>query len=151
MDGPDGTDYVGRRWLWRHWYESSFLLQLQRTLRHFADLGTTPRSLLKDITNRAPRPWTEQVAKKAKKTTQKQAYQTLLEPLREGFLDRLQHKISRWNLPGHPPWVASRILQRVRALRTLVPPRVQAAVFSTQWNRWTTARRFQVHGAPCLY
>ena len=30
-----------------------------------------------------------------------------------------------------------------------MPPRVQAAAFSTCWNRWTTARRFQKQGR-CL-
>ena len=31
----------------------------------------------------------------------------------------------------------------LRLVGKLTPPRVQAAVFSTRWNRWTTSRRFQ--------
>ena len=42
-----------------------------------------------------------------------------------------------------PGWQARRSSWLLRKLSSVAPPRVQAAVFSTIWNRWTTARRFQ--------
>ena len=39
--------------------------------------------------------------------------------------------------------VASRVQNKLQRLTVLVAPRVAAACFSTLWNRWTTARRFQ--------
>lgn len=42
-----------------------------------------------------------------------------------------------------PAWQAQRALRNIRALERLSTPRVRAAVFSTIWNRWVTARRFQ--------
>lgn len=44
---------------------------------------------------------------------------------------------------GNPRTQACRVIRRLEALRSLVPPRVTAAVFSTIWNSWATARRFQ--------
>ena len=51
-------------------------------------------------------------------------------------------------LTGPPARVARQILRRLKRLRTLVPPRVQAACLSTLWNHWTTARRFQQRSHP---
>ena len=76
---------------------------------------------------------------------------------------RLREKLGRWelsnrakhvNVPGtmrqnNPGWHARRCGWLLRRLAYVTPPRVQAAVFSTIWNRWTTERRFQRSG-PCL-
>jgi len=76
---------------------------------------------------------------------------------------RVRHKLRRWRLDeASPPqltmhrayqttpaWQSSRAWWMLLCLRALVPPRVQSAVFSALWNRWTTARRFQRVGA-CL-
>ena len=55
--------------------------------------------------------------------------------------------MASWQLPGPrievlPARVALRVEKHLQRLRTLVSPRVQAACFSTVWNRWCTARRF---------
>ena len=42
-----------------------------------------------------------------------------------------------------PAWQAERTLRNLHELSSLVTPRVWSTVFSTIWNRWTTARRFQ--------
>ena len=51
--------------------------------------------------------------------------------------------MQRWQLPGPPAIIAARVLRRLQTLKSLVAPRVSAAVLSTLWNRWTTGRRFQ--------
>ena len=56
---------------------------------------------------------------------------------------RIRGKLQRWELPGLPRVIADRFERNLARLRYLVPPRVVAAVFSTAWNRWCTARRFQ--------
>ncbi|CAK0898423.1 unnamed protein product [Prorocentrum cordatum] len=60
---------------------------------------------------------------------------------------RIRHKFERWQLPGAPRTAATRFEHNLQRLRGLVPPRVVAAVFSTGWNRWCTARRFQRRAA----
>ena len=76
---------------------------------------------------------------------------------------RMRAKLGRWKLGDTfrhttvfgdvrertPEWQSRRAVFLLRMLGELVPPRVQAAVFSTIWNRWTTARRFQGR-ARCL-
>ena len=61
---------------------------------------------------------------------------------------RTRGKLERWRLQGPPAHVAQRILRRLARLHNLVTPRVNAAYFSALWNRWTTARRFQLRGTP---
>ena len=56
---------------------------------------------------------------------------------------RIRSKLARWKLDGVPAHVARRVLGRLQSLRSSVTPRVLAAVWSTLWNRWATARRFQ--------
>ena len=63
---------------------------------------------------------------------------------------RMRHKLQRWHLPLIPRPTADRILARLQQLRRLVAPRVSAAVLSTIWNRWPTARRLQ-RVAPCVF
>ena len=42
-----------------------------------------------------------------------------------------------------PAWMGRKALHNLHLLGGLVAPRVVAACFSTLWNRWVTARRFQ--------
>ena len=77
---------------------------------------------------------------------------------------RLRAKLQRWELEDGrrhavifgnvqertPAWQGRRASHLLQVLGGLSPPRVQAAVFSTLFNRWTTARRFQGH-ARCLF
>ena len=70
-------------------------------------------------------------------------YELLAAPKAGWPQERLRHKLQRWRLPGTPRAVTDRVLKRLRALEALVPPRVHAAVLSTLWNRWVTARRYQ--------
>jgi hypothetical protein len=70
---------------------------------------------------------------------------------------RHRYKLARWSLReltvearfNSPAWRSRRACWLLKCVGKLSPPRVQAAVFGTLWNRWTTARRFQ-KTAPCL-
>ena len=81
----------------------------------------------------------------------------------------MRKKLARWELQdasknlaprntscrqNTPAWCARRSLASLQLLPKLVPPRVCAAVLSTQWNRWCTHRRYQkrhLHTNRCLF
>ena len=65
--------------------------------------------------------------------------------------ERIRRKMKRWKIEGPPKesapaFVACRVERHLKQLSNLVAPRVHAAVLSTIFNRWTTARRFQRRG-----
>ena len=67
----------------------------------------------------------------------------------------MRHNFDRWFkgmsplLSDPPRYVADRFLGRRKRIQALVPPRVCAAAFSTGWNRWCAARRWQRRDQPC--
>ncbi len=65
-------------------------------------------------------------------------------------VERMRHKLERWDLGGLPGTTANRCIRALQTLRNLVPPRVSAAVFRTMWNGWCTGRRFQSQGSCCF-
>lgn len=140
-----------RRWDWNAWYHKSFILQLERTLDLFQRMGVTPESMLREFTDDAPRPWDKQTMQRAKRATQRRAYQHLMAYYQQHAWARMHKKLCRWYPPEPPPHITSVVLERLRALRPLVAPRVHTAVFSTLWNRWMTKHRFQVPGVQCLF
>lgn len=93
----------------------------------------------------------------AQKTFRAAAYQRILQQCEPNAEFRVRHKLERWGLgiPSRhimmnlsvkqltPAWTSIKTLHNLHLLQQLVAPRVVAACFSTVWNRWTTARRFQ--------
>ena len=80
-------------------------------------------------------------------------------------VSRIRKKLERYalddarlhlDIPGStrqrtPAWQAIRAHCNLRSLRKISPPRLQGAVFSTLWNRWTTERRMhQTRYGRCL-
>ena len=63
---------------------------------------------------------------------------------------RFRHKLARWQLSVPLGRLARRAPNIFQRLSRLVPPRVMAAVWRTQWNGWCTARRFQHVGLCAL-
>ena len=55
----------------------------------------------------------------------------------------MRAKLTRWPLP-RPTAIHARVAVRQFSEHgKVVPPRIMAALLSSAWNRWTTARRFQ--------
>ena len=91
----------------------------------------------------SPRPWPRAVALAVRRGLQRWMT-SALEQARPGDAEeRMRAKLARWHLPGFPRLVAGRVLGRLRDLAGRVPPRVQAAVLGSLFNRWATGRRFQ--------
>jgi hypothetical protein len=61
---------------------------------------------------------------------------------------RIRTNLDRWKLPGLPRTTADKFADQLTQLKRLAPPRVAAAVFGTDWNRWCTFRRFQQRNNP---
>ena len=93
---------------------------------------------------------------------QRTAYQLILDKEAPNELERIRHMLQKrklWNvnrfptppntgvLQSTPNSGARRALGNLRAMKAATTPRVQSAVFSTIWNRWTTHRRFQKRSA----
>jgi len=145
------TDFLGRRIRFDKWYNASHLLTLRSAWDDFRSMGLTAVSLFNSIA-RSPRPWTAAATKRVRSGTQGEVYNRLLSKKANYGLTRLEEKIERWDL-GNSRIVAERVLPRLQAIAKWIPPRVHAATFSTLWNRWCTARRYQMtHSSPsgCL-
>jgi hypothetical protein len=134
------AEFLGRRRIWQHWYDQSHLFVLEAAVRRFDALGTPSKRLLKPC--KVERSSTKQ-RHKLGAGFQKAVRKHIIKRTMPDSEERMRSKLKRWHLPGLPRVVASRALAGLKALRSLVPPRVSAAVLSTMWNRWTTARRFQ--------
>ena len=96
----------------------------------------------------SPRPWTRAIALAVRKRFQGEVYRRLHARSTFDPEARIRHKIARFDFSDRSRTQAYRGLIAFDKLRVLVPPRVVAAVFSTIWNRWTTARRFQRRDTP---
>ena len=99
------------------------------------------------------------------KEVQKTYYQCIQASHFGDPVSRIRTKLERFSLndarlhldiPGSvkqrtPAWQAGRTHCNLRSLRQIAPPRIQGAVFSTIWNRWTTERRMhQTRYQRCL-
>ena len=148
------------RAVWADWYDRSFLLCLaqaeDKLTREAGSIETLRRSRAGgDRRLQADAAW--------RLECQRTVYSFLMASSLGNPWNRIRAKYRRWKLDDAarhltifggarertPAWQCRRAALLLRALGAMVPPRVQAAVFSTMWNRWTTARRFQ-NRAKCL-
>ena len=127
------TDFIDRRMVWRGWYDRSHVATLAAALIRFEDQVARVSSLSIE----------PQAQRQAKRPLQSAAAKAIIAARNPRSEERVRHKLERWSLQGLPGPNARRTLRRLRSLAQLVAPRVSAACFSTIWNRWTTARRFQ--------
>jgi hypothetical protein len=134
------AEYMGRRRIWQHWYDQSYLFVLETAVRRFDALGTPAKSLLGPYKVKKS---TADQRQKPGAGFQKAVRKHIIKRTMPDAEERMRSKLKRWRLPKLPRVAATRALAGLRTLRALVPPRVSAAVLSTMWNRWTTARRFQ--------
>ena len=153
------TDMLYTRGAWRDWFERCFILRLDDNYREFVTTTCTLETLesLMEERGRAPHGPGGQPGRATNNSFQGAAYELLCRKSSYDAEDRIRAKQKRWKLheqPRHPhvdlrgkrgtpAWQAERTLHNLHELSSLVAPRVWSAVFSTIWNRWTTARRFQ--------
>ena len=142
-DAMTTGDHMGRRRLWADWYKRSHVNVLRDAVERMQRLGFTTLEVMTHIAKGAERPWSERQLAMVKKGFQCEVRVRLLARNRPDAEMRVRHKLKRWHIEGNPRVNAERALRQLSELRRLVPPRVLAAVFSTIWNRWPTARRFQ--------
>ena len=134
---------LGRRALWHAWIKQNPLFTLQRAVQEVTQLGLAPSSIMQELAGQASRPWSQPTLRRIRARFQSSLATRLRRASEYNPVLRMRHKLQRWQLLGPPAVVTARVLRRLTALKPLVAPRVQAAVLSTLWNRWTTGRRFQ--------
>ena len=96
-----------------------------------------------------PRPWTQPVAERARRSFQRAAGTLLARTDTYDAEGWTRKKLRRWGLRDRRQ--AARSLMRLRELGAVVPPRVVAAVIGCIWNKWPTARRCEQRSRPCLF
>ena len=144
------TDQLVRRATWAEWFDNNPLLVLWGNLVSLDQSGITPRAVEDVISKGKDRPFSPAV--RARVRRQFQSATTTLLRSREPYNaeHRMRHKLARWRLPLLSRISATRALARLSLLGRCAPPRIRAAVLSTMWNRWVTARRFQRSNTCCL-
>ena len=146
---------------WGRWHTASIPVILQANRDELRRQGIDGAAILKELTATAMGTVKAAVvddgqfraaAEQAKERARRRLQHVIGLRLRglEGYCPhfRIRAKFERWKLEGVPHKLAARFEHRLPRLGRLVPPRVVAAVFSTAWNRWCTARRFQRRGDP---
>ena len=149
---------------WDRWFQHSYHLRLDTNFSSMTTLLGTPSELYRSMAPTCPTPRTAKDWGRLRAQFQSTVQARLLQARAPPAEHRIWHKCRRWylNLPDHAHitslfpvrqrtenWHGRAALHHLRQLNKVVTPRVQSAVFSTMWNRWTTARRFQRHQA-CL-
>ncbi len=111
------------------WYQAAHVRVLIRALQRFSSLGFSVGKLQDELA-RCPKPWPEKVQRRVKRGFQKLVSIKILKHGKPSAELRVRQKLERWHLDGPAAHVARRVLRRIVRLRTLVAPRVPAAVFS---------------------
>ena len=145
------TVFLHRLALWAAWYQNAHARVLGDAVRKAQSIGIRVPSVIEVLSGGAPRPWTKWTFQKVVKGFQKEVAQQILDRSGYNSENRIRAKLGRWHLAGPERHLACRALAGFRGLTELVPPRVVAAVFSTVWNRWPTARRMQLREGNCNY
>ena len=142
------TNHLDRLVVWDSWYKKSHCMTLYKNSDRLKKMGIVEKDILQAIAGKSTKPWSDVVMERQKKMFQRQTLQEIKKRMAPNPVERIRHKLERWhNIPyglfGVPGIYSRKISKRLSKLRHLVNPRVAAAVFSTLWNRWCTARRYQ--------
>ena len=135
-----GTDYIVRKIRWDSLFSASHISVLAASVSVSRQCGANPSAVIADLAKNSPRPWTRATALAVRKRFQGEVYRKLHARSTFDPEARIRHKIARFDFSDRSRTQAYRGLIAFDKLRVLVPPRVVAAVFSTIWNRWMTAR-----------
>ena len=147
----DQAPYIGRYHTWKDWVDANPLFVLQQAQDDCAARGYTTTVIERAITGPgAARPHSLSTTKAIRRRFQGALAGLLRKAEPYSPEGRMREKLVRWRLTIQPRVAAQRAIRVLEALRSLATPRISNAVLSTQWNRWTTARRFQRTQACCL-
>ena len=134
---------------WAEWRQGSLPNILSENKQEMAAKGISGQDVLQDLTAQLRGSHTEAEAeRRARKKLQKAICKKIQEAESYQTHYRVRHKLERWRLPGLPRQTADRYEKHMLQVSRTAPPRVTAAVISTAWNRWCTARRFQARDSP---
>ena len=136
------TEHVVRKGTWAHWFQKSFVLQLEGAVDHFARAGVTPADIETQLASGEMRPFRPCTALRVRRGFQRAAYAAIDQTSEARLEVRARHKLERWGVPQFPRIRAQRGIQVLRRLGQLLPPRAWSAVWRTLWNGWVTHRRW---------
>lgn len=112
------------------------------------DLGITCSSIEQSIHLGCRTEGPEKRRDRVKAQFQKEVYAQIKELYKPNFKNWTRERNFHWKLTGVEANVAANLARRPAGIHELVAPRVQAACFSTIWNRWCTFRRYQQRRSP---
>ena len=152
-DLNSNSPYLVRRVRWADWHASCFAVQVHTEVKAAARDGHT-FTTIEDSIAKQPRPWTEQVNKRVRRSFQRACTELLDTTPAMHREVRLRHKLARWPVPCFPRIRAIRAAKLLDTLAKIAPPRVVAAILRTWFNGWCADRRFQargIHNRGCIW
>ena len=89
----------------------------------------------------------DMLAKKAKVKHEFQSTATaaILHVTPYNLEDRMRKRLARWNFPDPPAHIAHRAVCRLKAIFSLLPPKVAHLLYSTYFNRWCMVAASKKH------
>ena len=137
----DNTTKVDRDFQWNSWYARSFPKTLWDNKYRLEQRGISRDFIKRSFGDRSER---EDFEKMFKSRFQAKAYSLIIPGYLGHWGQRIEAKLKRWELGWcHRNMFSDSVAHNLGRLSKLVAPRVAAATWSTIWNRWCTARRFQ--------
>ncbi len=140
---PFSIGNLGRLQYWSSWYDDGMTANIHGCKSELAKFDLSIPGLLQralpedDEGDSAAR---HRLQRKRFHFTTRKALSTAKQYL---HIERMRHKLARWEIPGLPGRIATRCCRMLQSLHGCVPPRVCSAIWRTLFNGWCTGRRFQ--------
>ena len=134
---------------WFNGFRNSIIAVLVDNARALAAQGINGKELLRSLGAKLALSHTPlEAARKAHSQLQRAITQAVQRTQPYNLHFRVREKLLRWDLGDNQRIHAERFTRHLHMLQQQAPPRITAAVISTGWNRWCTARRFQTRHSP---
>lgn len=141
---------IGRILTWYSWFKGDIIADIFSNYGELKEL----RLWVSDILAYAAPFKTDESVAHREKRTRKNFQRTVRRAISDAHSydahSRVRHMLDRWYFKGHPKIVANRCCKMLTSPKSLVPPRVCAAVLRTLWNGWCIGRRFLKSGRCCF-
>lgn len=144
------VESFGRLQLWFSWFHDGMLPNIHAAATELGKFDLSIRGLLVDSWPQGGDTDDTEKALRQRKIFQKTVRGALFNARSFDRVERMRHKLGRWDLPGLPGRTAERCCRSLDVLRGCVPRRVCSAVLRTFFNGWCTGRRFQGGGSCCF-